>query len=864
MTKRRRSKQLVKALPPMANVGGRVTDMSAVARQMGQQPAMAGLAQPLQRDSFPYAFGPGMPLQPQPIDPTRGDTGRAEPRLWQYPVSWNIHIPGHDQRMVPWQVLRDAADRIALIRDCIRIRKNEVLNLEWDVVITQRAIETAQRADPTAKRIDLERDMRKDLGPQIDRCVQFWQEPDPRNGLDFPTWLSRALEEHLVLDALAIYPRRTLGGDLYGLEILDGTTIRPLLDHTGSRPLPPFPAYQQILYGFPRGEYTADSDAEDAIEGYPADQLIYRVKESRTTSPYGYSAVEQALDDADLWLKRMGWLKAEYTDGVMPAGWLKGDGSTGWTPGQLLAYEQELNDYYSGVTKQRMRWRMLPPGVEPVESRQVDERYKPDYDLHLLKLMTAHFDMTIAELGFTEAKGLGSAGYHEGQENIQERKGTRPTTSWFQSVLTNISRKHLGMPGELEVKFLGLDDEDQAAAVELNIKKYQAGALTLNEMRDDEGAPRYAFAEADMPMIVLQRGILFVEGASEGATPGELIQPASAPPGSGPLLSSPPGGAPEPAGAPAVGESGGEPAGKESAAAKSAEIAAYTRWASKPRGRPFEVHHLTPPEATAAGLDPTRILFKAREADPKAAADRVWSAWQKDEDTARYWAPKISQGFSGINTRVLAQRWLEVRKDADSVGWLSEQQLRLATALHRVLTGVYTDGYVIGQHAATAALSVDLQVDWGGFQPGNTAAAREVAGPGLERLLEQSDTTIRSIAAHRITELGDTLAAGLEHGWSVDTLAGELRGVLDDEAWAYGVAVTETNRAVSFASMLQYQQAGISQQEWLAVPGACELCLNNQEAGAVRVGDTFPSGATAPPGHPYCRCGIVPHLGDLV
>jgi hypothetical protein len=65
-------------------------------------------------------------------------------------------------------------------------------------------------------------------------------------------WLNIALEEILVLDAWAIWPQKTVGGELYGLQILDGSTIKPLIDDRGMRPMPPYSSYQQILFGFPR------------------------------------------------------------------------------------------------------------------------------------------------------------------------------------------------------------------------------------------------------------------------------------------------------------------------------------------------------------------------------------------------------------------------------------------------------------------------------------------------------------------------------------------------------------------------------------------------------------------------------------
>src|SRR5204863_1083396 len=130
--------------------------------------------------------------------------------------------------------------------------------------------------------------------PHIGRLVDFWEQPDRRNGHDFIAWATKLLEEYFVLDAAAVYPRRTLGGDLYGFEVLDGSTIKPLLDQYGCRPLPPQPAYQQLLYGFPRGEYIADVDVVDGepavINGYTADRLIYKIPNVRTWTPYGYSA----------------------------------------------------------------------------------------------------------------------------------------------------------------------------------------------------------------------------------------------------------------------------------------------------------------------------------------------------------------------------------------------------------------------------------------------------------------------------------------------------------------------------------------------------------------------------------------------
>lgn len=910
--KQRPAPSIEKALPSglAGNLGGGVRDMTA-AMQAAQQLRVLGEQNPMPRDMFPYSFGPNVPLLPAPLDPTRADTGRAEPRIYEYPVSWNL--PGQQHRLVPWRVLRQAAN-IGVIRDCIRIRKNEVTSLGWDIALTQDAVEAAQRDDPNAARADIERGLQDKLAPDRQRLKDFWEKPDRGNGLSFGAWMTESLEEHLVLDAWAIYPRYTHGGDLYSLEVLDGSTIKPLLDHRGGRPLPPFPAYQQILYGFPRGEFTADTDTDDQgaviTGGYDSDQLIYQRREVRTHTPYGLSAVEQSLSDVDLWMKRMAWMRAEYTDGVMPAGWMKNDGANGWTPQQLLEYERMFNDLYSGQTAERQRFRVLPPGVDPVEGRNgADEKYKPDYDLHLLKLVVAHFDMSIAELGFTEAKGLGSSGYHEGQENVQERKGTRPDLAWIASVLTDISRTHLGMPAELEFRWLGLDDEDQAAADELNRNRFSAAGVTLNEWRDEIGRPRYNFPEADMPMIVSSRGgVVFLEGASETEPPGILIEPPKAPPGTNPNVD--PDAPPEPGSEPETGEQ--EPPAaddgdndedsEDAQAAKDAEKAAYRRWSRKSRARAFEWKHHTAAEVAE--------LTKAGGSGPKARSGQTWAGWTKDQAVAEHWTSALSQGFSGIDTAALADAWTTARGIgkttapeqpnraiiADALIWLSARAASggqdvagtIRRELEHILDGVWTDGYYVGDRAAVwtareaivaaaertgealpaeaaGHATVSASIDWGAWTPGDTDAARRVLGGGLDRLLAQAHVTINSVVPGRMDKLAETLADGLESGLAPGEIARNLDDVLTDRVWASMVAETETARAISAATQDRYLGIGVTANTWMTAADqrVCPACRDNESAGPVSIGQSFPSGSSGPPGHPRCRCALAPVVDSI-
>ena len=82
---------------------------------------------------------------------------------------------------------------------------------------------------------------------KIDEAIAFFQSPDKEH--TWADWLRILLEDLFVIDAPCIYPRKTLGGDLFALEVIDGATIKRVLDNTGRLPAPPDTAYQQILHG---------------------------------------------------------------------------------------------------------------------------------------------------------------------------------------------------------------------------------------------------------------------------------------------------------------------------------------------------------------------------------------------------------------------------------------------------------------------------------------------------------------------------------------------------------------------------------------------------------------------------------------
>lgn len=203
-----------------------------------------------------------------------------------------------------------------------------------------------------------------------------------------------------------------------------------------------------------------------------------------------------------------------------------------------------------------------------------------------------------------------------------------------------------------------------------------------------------------------------------------------------------------------------------------------------------------------------------------------------------------------------------------------------------LLEQLYTEGYLTGAHAAGLHLlqggagsgsggggggtitggpgGLAGGIDWGSWEPGNPMAADQVLAVdgtnGLAELLERAGVTITSVSDTYLDDLANALALGLENGDSVDTIAGDLADILEDPSHADMVAVTETARAQTAASMDTYLANDVPLLEWLEEDDACEDCMENGDASPIAIDDEWPNGDV--PVHPNCRCALAPAYPD--
>jgi len=322
------------------------------------------------------------------------------------------------------------------------------------------------------------------------------------------------------------------------------------------------------------------------------------IKNRRTTSVYGLSPVERALPLADIYLRRQQWIRAEYTDGVLPELMFETDATWGTNPDLIRAYENILNDDLSGQTEQRKRARLLPAGIKPLQFDGYGEKFKDTLDDFLIASICGHFGVQPTEIGYNPKAGLGGAGFESGKAQNAELLGAQPLVNWIGKMLTNLSYTYLGMPRELEFKLMmSKRTDDEASARKAQIEVTSAGK-TINERRSEMGLPLLDTPQADMPILVAGAGTYLF--SPEGIINAQDVVTA-------PVLDQ-------------DGESKPEQQSIEEVTAETVtEVKAFLKWVKKGnRGRNFEFKSIDPVVGEALNrcaldddLDTARALAKA-------------------------------------------------------------------------------------------------------------------------------------------------------------------------------------------------------------------------------------------------------------
>jgi SPP1 gp7 family putative phage head morphogenesis protein len=580
-------------------------------------------------------------------------------------------------------------------------------------------------------------------------------------------------------------------------------------------------------------------------------------------------------------MKRIQWLRTEFTDGVVPDMIILSDANYGNNPELLRGYETVFNDSLAGNIEQRRRARVLPAGMTPMFTAGWDTKYKADFDEWLVKAICGHFGVLPTQLGFTPKSGLGGKGHQDGEANSAETIGLRPIIMWLTNLVNDLSYKFLGMPKDLSFSFTDGTEGDLMAQAMRRKVELEMGVTTLNEARAEMGKPLFTFPEADVPVIVAGANVI----PMNTYTP---LQPADAngtqTPGSTPLDTRMGGETPN---GPANQQAAEKPAVNDEA---KKELSAFVRWAKNPKGRQFEFKFVEAALASslnalvAVDAEAARDLATVTKAggNPKAGSGmEPLPPHNPAKIKAEQLRKKYLKRFLsvGLNPDHLAKEWHDA-PSPDPTGWIVQRGVGLlGAAAVAALIDLYYESAYLGSRAASAFVQETITgievvgqpptVDWQGYRPGNADIARQLLSdsflPNLQNLVAQAPDAIDGMNHTRVKELARALADAVTNGLSLEETAANISDLLLNPDRAEMIANTEMMRAMNGAAMDVYQQNGIEEVEWITSGDAnvCEDCL------ALEANNPYPIDAVPddPPLHPNCGCflePVVPSRGDVI
>jgi hypothetical protein len=433
-------------------------------------------------------MNPNQPLLPQQQE--------IAGRQFDYPVGINLQYTPRGNEGISFAQLRQLADGYDLMRLLIETRKDQLVKFKWQIA----PIDDKVKPDDRCKQI-----------------TNFMRFPDRRN--NWQTWLRMLVEELLVIDAPCIYPRLTNGGEVYSLDLMDGATLKRVIDSSGRTPEPPDAAYQQIIKGIPAVDYHAD-------------EIIYAPRNVRVNKLYGYSPVEQTIMTVNIALRRQLFTLQYYTEGNIPEA--LATVPKDWNVDQIKAYQAYWDSLMEGNTAQRRHLKFIPDGTKYYATK--DEVLKDAFDEWLARVCCYAFSLPPGP--FIRDQNRATS---ESAKEAALEEGLVPLMTWVKDTIDLVLWKWFDCD---DLEFHWEDEEatdpvEQAKIDDINVRN---GTASVDEIRQSRGQPSIGMPNA-------------IYGASGATLIKDVLNPPEPPPMMGPDGKPLPGQQPP-------GKPGKEPSGK--------------------------------------------------------------------------------------------------------------------------------------------------------------------------------------------------------------------------------------------------------------------------------------------------------------
>ena len=763
-------------------------------------------------------FGPGRPMDPTAPPEVAG-------RQWDFPTGYNMQQSPNAYKPITFEELRALADSWDLLRIIIEQRKDQMARQKWDIV-------------PKEEEVDL------DTKPELQARIKDYKKmlSRPNREQKWGPWLRALMEDLIVIDQPTFHVRRTLGGDVFSLDPIDGATIKPVLDDYGRRPEMPYAAYQQVLKGLPAINYNERD-------------LIVRPRNKRTHKAHGYSPVEQIIMTVNIALRRQMWQLAYFTDGNIPDS-LIGVPST-WTPDQIKQFQAWFDNLLSGNTQKR-RGATFVPG-------EVAKSYVPTKEQEIFGgaeewlVRVACFCIGVSPQPFLKMMNRATA---ETSVNEAIVDNLIPTMNWTEEMVNDFLEDEF-LEEELEFRFIDDSEDDPKVKSEIIDTYVEGVVITRNEARKMLKLKPDASPEANILGKMTETGFVPLDSAEAIKAKKAMVEafppPPVAVPGQAQGVSNPKKDSKGSGGtAPPKGKDD-ESQSKDSSSSESLKVRKF------------------------AGADGHSCVHKAYKNSTESPLSVTRDSLSKPQSRLE---KAINRAFSSLGESVADQTvaWLEGRvHKADEITVVVQQKdiddfvnsLNM-TELDILAVSAIAPLEAVGKDAAHLAL-IEVEADSPALlDTVNTKVvtysrerAAELVG---KRILEDGTIIDNPNAEWSLTEstresIRETITKSVAANESTNDLAKTLENDYSfSPARAQTVARTEVAFANSDASMTSYAEAmsiGIKMKKyWLPDSEPCDICLENAKQGEIEMDQVFKSGQKASPAHPNCECAIVPVLDE--
>ncbi len=348
---------------------------------------------------------------------------------------------------IDFKTLRRFSVQYDVARAAINRRKRQLNSLEWDIV----AAEQDDKSDYSSIIKPLKKEFKAIGGYRV----------------RFREMIDTMVDDLLVLDAVSIYKRPNLGGGLNSLQVVDAATIVLKIDEDGGTPMPPDPAYEQVIRGQKVAEFTAD-------------EMYYEMLNPRSYTPYGLSPIESLVLGVSAALKSELYNLHMLTEGNIPEGFFGVPDD--WTPDQIKEFQTLWDASLAGDTRATSKLKFVPKGSYQPTVKPEDMRYEK-FQEWLMKKTAMLFEIQPQELGFTDTVNKSTG---EVQQDIGLQSGLKPLAAFFEEIFTDVIQVDMGFP-DLKFKYTGLDQTDEKADAEIAEIKIRSGQTTVDEVRQDRG-----------------------------------------------------------------------------------------------------------------------------------------------------------------------------------------------------------------------------------------------------------------------------------------------------------------------------------------------------------------------------------------